>query len=343
MSETPTILVRAVSKLIDAVEAAGIRKELFLDEVGFDAALFDDPDNRIPYSSIVAMYEHASRITGDDCFGLHIGERVNPPMFDLIGYIIMKSPTLGEAMQRAERYHSIWNAGASYNLTIEGELARLAYQYVECNPDSCRQDCEATLAIVVNFGRLVTGVDWTPRSVNFRHRAPADISEHLRIFRAPVYFGRQQNELIFDRYVLDLPVIKADPNLFFVLDRHARDMLTKLRTHGDSLGARVRRLLDEALRGGDPGLEAIAKQMSMSARTLQRRLKEEDTSYQDLIDEMRRELSLQYLRESSMAICEVAYLLGFSEPSAFHRAFRRWTGTTPNAFRAHLMQNAAQQ
>jgi AraC-like DNA-binding protein len=343
MTETATILVRAANKLIDAVEATGVRKELFLDEVGFDATLLGDPDNRIPYSSIIAMYEQAARVTGDDCFGLHIGERVNPRMFDIIGYIVMNSPTLGEAIRRAERYHSIWNAGASLNLAIEGELARLAHQYVECNPDSYRQDCESTLAMVVNFGRLVTGVDWAPRTVNFRHPSPTDISEHLRIFRAPVYFGCRQNELVFDRDVLDLPVIKADPDLFLVLDRHAKDMLTKLRIHGDVLGSRVRSLLDEALRGGDAGLETIAKQMGMSARTLQRRLKEEGTSYQDLLDEMRRELSLQYLRESSMAICEVAYLLGFSEPSAFHRAFRRWTGTTPNAFRAHLMKNGAHQ
>ena len=198
--------------------------------------------------------------------------------------------------------------------------------------DACRHDCEMTLAIAVSFARRVTGVDWTPREVSFRHSRPQSVAEHERIFRSPVRFGRPSNELIFDSSLLALPMAKADAGLCAILDRHARELLAKSPRRG-GLAERVRRLLGEALNGGDPRQEAVSQKLGISVRTLQRRLSEEGTSHQDLLDEVRSELSRRYLQESKLAICEVAYILGFSEPSAFHRAFRRWTGVTPKEFR----------
>jgi AraC-like DNA-binding protein len=178
----------------------------------------------------------------------------------------------------------------------------------------------------------VTGTDWTPREVCFQHDAPPDIQEHERIFRAPVKFNMPVSKLVFDQALLQLPLIEADPVLSAVLDRHAEELLAKLPRRG-GLTDEVRALLRQAINGGDPSLEAVSQQLNLSPRTLQRKLKDEHTSHQDLLDEMRRDLSVRYLREPEMAICEVAYLLGFSEPSAFHRAFRRWTGTTPREYR----------
>jgi AraC-like DNA-binding protein len=170
------------------------------------------------------------------------------------------------------------------------------------------------------------------REVRFQHAAPKDTSEHERIFRAPVQFERGDSELVFESALLRLPLVEADPTLCAMLDRHAEELLTKLPRRGGLIDD-VRALLRQSLNGGDPGLEAISQQLGLSPRTLQRKLKDERTSHQDLLDEMRRDLSVRYLQEPEMAICEVAYLLGFSEPSAFHRAFRRWMGTTPRAYR----------
>jgi AraC-like DNA-binding protein len=250
-----------------------------------------------------------------------------------VGYAVINSPTLGDALSRAVRYHMIWNEGAEFKLETDGEQVRLAYHYVDLNGAGCRQDCEMTLALIMSFGRRVTGVDWTPREVRFQHSEPADTSEHRRIFRAPLSFEKPVSELVFESRVLELPLAEADPGLCVVLDRQVEGLLAKLPRRG-GLSDGVRALLRQAINGGDPGLEAISQQLGLSPRTLQRKLKEEHTSHQDLLDEMRRDLSVSYLREPEMAICEVAYLLGFSEPSAFHRAFRRWTGTTPRAYRA---------
>jgi AraC-like DNA-binding protein len=191
------------------------------------------------------------------------------------------------------------------------------------------------LAITVICLRSATGTSWTPREVWFQHAPPENTSEHRRIFRAPVRFAQVSNELFFHRSLLDVPIARADLGLCTVLDRHAEELLAKFSAQGrpQNVVDQVRQILSIALRGGDPGLEASARQLRMSARTLQRKLNEKGTSHQDLLDEMRRELSMRYLQEPEVAICEVAYLLGFSESSAFHRAFRRWTGTTPRDYR----------
>lgn len=332
MSRPPTIQVKAVVKILDAAAHAGVQPIALCRTVGLDPKLIDDPDNRIPFAQFVALYEQAARLTGDDAFGLHVGERTSPTRFDVLGYVVINSPTFGAAFDRLARYHAIWTDGAGFTLTEAGPHVRLSYNYVAGVAPPRRHDCEMTFAIAVAFTRRMTGVAWQPHAVAFEHPQPADITEHARIFRAPLRFAQPRNELVFDRALLALPLIRADASLYAVLDRHAQDLLARLPQRDDTT-AQVRRLLGDALSGGDPNIIAVARQLGTSARTLQRKLRTEGTSYQDVLDDMRRDLSQRYLRERAMAVCEVAYLLGFSGPSAFHRAFRRWTGVTPKEFR----------
>lgn len=332
MPRVHTITIKAVGKVVDAARACRVPPEELYRAINLDPALLDDADNRIPYAQLIALYEEAARLTGDEAFGLHLSEHTSEKVFDLLGYVLMSSPTLGEALHRIVRYHPIWNDGAEYVVETENEWVHLGYRYLSPRAEARRHDCEMTLAITLRFGRIATGVDWTPREVSFEHEQPADLSEHLRIFRSPLRFSRPVNELVFDRSLLSLPLVEADPALCAVLDRHAAELLAKSPVRGGFVDE-VRALLFEAMQGGDASLEAISRQLGTSPRTLQRKLKEEGASHQDLLDEIRRDLSKRYLREPQMAICEVAYLLGFSEPSAFHRAFRRWTGITPKAYR----------
>lgn len=332
MTREYTVLVRAVSKIIDAAVAEGVAPEDLYGSVNLDPNALNDPDNRIPFDQLVALYGQAAKLTNDDAFGLHIGESVDPKLFDVLGYMVVNSPTMGEALHRMVRYHSIWSEGALFNLDVNGSRASFTYQYLGEHSDVCRHDCEMTLAIVVSFSRRVTGVDWTPHEVSFQHSQPQSIAEHRRIFRAPIHFNRPDNTLVFDSSLLALPISKADPGLCEILDRQAQDQLAKL-PRREGLIEQVRQHLGEALSGGDFKLETISQKLGIGARTLQRKLKEEGTSHQEILDEMRSALSRRYLQEQKFAICEVAYLLGFSEPSAFHRAFRRWTGLTPKEFR----------
>ena len=189
-----------------------------------------------------------------------------------------------------------------------------------------------TLATVTALCRNMAAPDFTPTAVEFQHDPPADISEHLRLFRCPIEFRAATNRLSFNSSSLSVPIEQADASLCALLDRHAQELLAKYPPR-DSLVDQVRSIIASEFRGGDPSLERVADQLRLTPRTLQRKLHELGTSHNDLLDQMRRQLAMRYLREREMAICEVAYLLGFSESSSFHRAFKRWTGVTPKEFR----------
>jgi len=333
MSATFTIQARSAEKIIKFAEGYGVSADSLYQAVGLNPSLLHDPDSRIPFSQLVDLYEKASQLSRDGYFGLHLGETVNPKAFDLVGYIALNSPTLAEAFSRVARYHSIWTDGASFTFDFVAPVASLTYKYVDQAIETHRHDSEMTFATVATLCRNLVDQHWTPITVQFQHERPQDTAEHLRMFRCPVEFSQRANKLSFAANSLSLPIAKADPGLFAVLDRHAEELLAKFPPR-DSLLDQVRHIISRELNGGDPSLERIAIQLGLSARTLQRKLHEFGTSHNDLLDQMRHELALRYLQEPGMAICEVAYLLGFSESSSFHRAFKRWTGKTPNELRS---------
>ena len=332
MNKVRTIQAKAAEKIGRAAAARGLNANSLYHGVGLKPTILNDPDARIPFAQIVALYEHAAALTGDDAFGLHIGEHVDPTVFDVLGYSVINSPTFGAALDRVVRYNFIWTNGSCF--TVEGSdgHTKISYIYLDESLHEHRHDAEMTLAALAVLGRRFTDVDWSPGEIRFQHQKPSDTFEHERIFQCPILFGASTNDLIFDSSYLKLAIVKADANLCALLDRHANELLARY-PREDSLVERVRALLKDELNGGDASLEFCAARLGMSARTLQRRLRALGTSHHELLDEMRRELAVRYLREPGIAVCEVAYLLGFSESSAFHRAFKRWTGATPNEFR----------
>lgn len=334
MSAKFTIQAKAVGKICKAAVARGVKAETLYEAVKLDASVLEDPDSRIPFAQLVALYEKAAEMTGDENFGLHIGESVDLSAFDVVGYCALNSSTLGAAFNRVARYHWIWTDGALFTLESTGETSAVVYSYVDNSISDHRHDSEMTLSTVTTLCRNVATPDFAPTLVEFQHEAPADISEHLHVFKCPVKFGALENRLFFPTSFLSMPIARADASLCAVLDRHAEELLAKFPPR-DSLIGQVRNVMAGEFRGGEPSLERIADHLGLTPRTLQRKLQEHGTSYNDVLDQMRRQLAMRYLREPQMAICEVAYLLGFSESSSFHRAFKRWTGVTPKEFRSN--------
>ena len=332
MKNVPTIQAKAAEKIVRAAAAHGIQARDLYQAVNLDLFGLDDPDRRIPFAQLVALYEQAARLTKDDAFGLHVGETVDPKAFDVLGYSVINSSTLGEALDRVVRYCFIWTNGSYISIEKGSPLTKIVYTYLDDSITERRQDTEITFAALASLSRNVTQCDLSPAQVTFQHERPRDTTEHRRIFRCPVEFNAPANRYFIDSSYLGLPILKADPGLSAVLDRHAEELIAKY-PRNDTLVEQVRTMIKDELRGGNASLERIANQLSMSGRTLQRKLREHGTSHQELLDQMRRALAMRYLQEREMAICEVAYLLGFSESSALHRAFKRWTGKTPNEFR----------
>jgi AraC-like DNA-binding protein len=195
-----------------------------------------------------------------------------------------------------------------------------------------RDVSEFIVAAWVVVARQATGVDFAPLQVRFRHPRPTSLEAHRRLFRAPIRFGEPVNGLVVRRALLQTPLTRADPGLCAVLDRHVRELLERI-PRATALRERVRQLAAQALSTGPPRAATLAHRLHMSRRTLQRQLQGDGTSARELVDTLRRDLAMRYLSDGQVAIAEVAFLLGFSEASAFHRAFRRWSGTTPATYR----------
>jgi AraC-like DNA-binding protein len=168
--------------------------------------------------------------------------------------------------------------------------------------------------------------------VTFTHASPPDLAEHQRVFGCPVRFGAGQNRLVIDRAVWDAPARRADSGVFGVLQEHAELLLSRL-PRGPDLVERTRRAIGDRLRGGDPSLEGVARELSMGERSLQRHLRDLGFSFNALVDEVRSATARLYLAQPDIALAEVGYLLGFADQSTFNRAFKRWTGTTPRQAR----------
>jgi AraC-like DNA-binding protein len=320
-----------------AAARAGVAAAELEATTGFDPEIAADPDARIPLSIETRLWDEAARRTGDVAFGLHAAEGLRPGVFDVLDYVFRSAPTLRVSLERVARYNRLLHDVAVFTLVDEGGVTRVEHALGRPGIAQSRHAAEFTLAAIVVVGSQMAGQPMLPRAVQFRHEPPelAARAEHLRLFGVTPTFGLPVNALTFDSALLDQPVPSADAALSRVVIRHAEAMLAARPESAESVGNRVRRFIAAALGEGEGAatLAAAADKFRMSERSLQRRLAEEGVGFDGLLEELRKDLAVRYLSDPKIAIAEIAYLLGYSEPSAFHRAFKRWTGATPREAR----------
>jgi AraC-like DNA-binding protein len=312
--------------------SAGADPDQILRAFGLQRSAFKNSDGFIASSIFARILEEAARATADECFGLHFGEHYNPKNIGPLAYVVLNSATIAVAIENAERYLHIHNEAANLSFGIEGEKAYLRFLLADLAIESPRQHNEYSMAVALNTLRIMAGSHWVPLEVQFAHEAPARTSEHLRVFGSPVLFDCATNALVVDRDFVERQVPAADQRLYRILKQHVERILSEMPRQSDLLCA-VRRAIAESMRDGDPKLARVTKKISMSRRTLQRRLKEQGAVFKTLTDDTRRRFALDYLRDRKQTLTEIAFLLGYSEVSAFNRAFKRWTGKTPLDYR----------
>ena len=245
---------------------------------------------------------------------------------------MVNSPTIEAGFRNAGRYLSVHNQAAKVSFNIEGRFAYVGHLLSDPAIEAPRQHNEYSMAVALNMVRLMAGSSWAPLETHFAHLDPGQHSEQARVFGAPVSFGRAANAFVIEREFLDRQVPAADQRLYPILRHYLDEVLTEVPREDDLL-ASIRRAVAESMRHGDPSLTKVGKRIAMGPRTLQRRLKDQGIEFKVLVDDTRRLFALTYLRDPGQTLAEIAYLLGYSEVSAFNRAFRRWTGSTPSDYR----------
>jgi AraC-like DNA-binding protein len=331
----PNITVRALQPVCAGLTALGHDVAAMLALARIQPSILDDSDGRIPHSSMISFWNIAGEETGDQDIGIHVAEAAPTDAFSVHAYAVLSSPNLREAYRRSCRYQRLIHEATNLELDEGAGEAVLRHSLPggRCVP---RQPAEFLMAIYLRFGRLVVGREWSPTLVCFDHDAPADTSEHSRVFAATVRFSSGVTSLHVVNEILDEPAAKGDPALLAIMDSYAAGLLEKA-PGGPALSERIRTLLQQGLQDGVPTAEEAAAQLNMSVRSLHRGLKAEGSSYRGIADQLRHEQASSMLADPRYSTTEVGYLLGFSEISSFHRAFKRWAGVTPAEFRSDIL------
>lgn len=322
--------------LVVACDRLGLDTTAMLKGAAVSQETLDDPDARLPASAASALWREAYRLSGDPVLSLHAAEACPYGAYKVIDYMASNARTVGEAFVYSTRYFKLINTVIS--LPIDESADPILFDIVdESTPQGVTRPyaeyCFAAFYLHVQAG---TGVTFPLEALEFAHPEPSDVSEHQRLFGCPIMFGRNQTRMHIGRSAWETPsVAGGQPGILGVLAEHAQMLLEKLPT-GPDLVERTRRVVSEQLRGGDPSLESVAREMAMSERSLQRHLRELGYSYNALVDEVRQGTAKIYLAQPDIAIAEVAYLLGFSDQSTFNRAFKRWLGLTPKQYRLQV-------
>ena len=318
--------------LLEACAHLGLDTGQILKAARLDPVTLQDPDARIPIEQVDALWRKAYELSNDPNLALHAIEVLPFGAYRVIDFLAASAPTVGAALAKVSDYFPLINSVVCLRYVVGDRHVTVAVEAPSRPAVITRPYAEYTLAAVFLRTRIATHQKYPLMRVEFSHPQPADVSEHERIFECPIRFGADTCQVVIARDVWDTPRTGGDPMLFSVLDTHARMLLDQLPPPSDLVG-HVREAIEAELRGGDPKLESIARRLAMSARTLQRRLRDEGVVFNDVLDDMRFRAAKSYLAQRDIAGTEVAFLLGFAGQSSFNHAFKRWSGHTPTEYR----------
>lgn len=317
-----------VLRIVEFCRGRGHDAEAICREAGLSLTALAEPDARLGYDVAAAVGERALALTGDENFGLHLAEDVRDTrQFDAGLLLLMASPTVRVALERMVRHQRLWGDGDRAALVrVPGGLV-IRYVLRGTTGAYARHADECAMAEIALGIRALAARDLRPRAVRFRHPPPRMLQEHRRLFGCPLGFRSAHTEIELDDAVCDTPMQHANAAFFAVFEEQVTRALARLpRLAGAS--ENVRGAVRAALASGGCTLAGTARGLGVSTRTMQRRLAAEGTSFAAVVDALRHELACAYL-DRQVAISEIALLLGYADATAFHRAFRRWTGSTP--------------
>jgi AraC-like DNA-binding protein len=321
MSGTVSVLlVRPIAPMLssDALAAADLTTEMLADN-----------EARVTAAQFCIAWAEALRCSGDRALALRLAAALPPGTFGIVEYVCRAAPTLGVALQRWVRYLNLLDDAVVVGLATPADDDRAYLRLEQESEAPAPASHELCFAMIARQGRELCGPTFQVTRVDLASPAPDEpVSAAFRAwFGAPIAWSAERHQLVLPASALALPIASSDPALLGILTRAADDLLARA-SNEPPLVAQVRRALHDTLRTGEASIDLISQRLGITPRSLQRRLRDEGTAFADLREAVRRELAQRYLDEG-LTIAEISFLLGFSEPSAFFRAFKRWTGETP--------------
>jgi AraC-like DNA-binding protein len=318
----------------------GIAEETVVSECGVDFAEYHLNEARIPINIFHLVWTYVLNKSNDPDFGIHFGEHTHRLLSGhLISAMMMNCETVEKAICKNFQYHNLIIDIIRPVMKVDKKTACLTWKmsHPELLPE--RHFSESILTLFVSMLRSLTQNQFKLTIVRFNHPRPKNTAEHERVFQAPLIFGHPNNEVVLSKSYLEAPILLANSTVLEELEQLVQKALNRMYA-SNSWSEKVAQILFKALlKEQHIDIETIARHLAMTTRNLQLKLKGEGTSFRLLLDEVRKDIAISYLKDVNASICEIALLLNFADQSAFQHAFKRWTGKTPGGYRKDLIHS----
>lgn len=323
--------------LVNAAKEIGLDRARLLAAAELDDETLADPDRLVPEAAERALWHAMLEQSDDTSIGILVAQRFPRGALRVLEYLVRTSPNLGAGLRIVPRFNRLLRSYSVHTVVEEAAGLRIVFQReYDLHVKSEVASVEAGIALFLHFVRDATGVEVIPAEVTFRHaRTSAD--EVYALLGPEVAFDRPDAGVLVDASTLAVPMLEADPTLHDILQRCATHRIAEL-PHASPTTMRVHEALLALVPRHEPTLEAVAARLDTSTRVLQRQLQAEGTTFRAVVERVREQIAKRYLAEAELSTVDVAMLLDYSDAPSFHRAFRRWTGMSPGAYRKSLTE-----
>jgi AraC-like DNA-binding protein len=334
ISKSPFLWARGIAarETLRHLEERGIDAEPLLAQAGLSRGQLSQERGGVSVASQYRFLELAATAENDSLLGLHLAVEMDLRDAGILFYLLASSSTVSKALENLARYAGTTNEAVLYESSRHKDVTVVSVRPVRAHDELRRQSSEFIALAVIRALRILTGRDFAPSRMTFAHARNSDLREIDRILRCPVEFAHATESWIIPQSVTELPIVSQDSHLLQILTAHADDLLAE-RGLAAGLQSMVENQLLRVLPSGKVQAPLVAQQLGISMRSFTRQLAEEGTTFGEILDRLRNRLALRYLEDQRMSLQQIAWLLGYSELTAFNHAFKRWFGTSPGRAR----------
>lgn len=314
----------------DLVRELGGAPEDLIKLAGLNPALLDDLEQMISGEALARLFDLTASSLSCPSFCLLLSQRQSISVLGPVGMIMRQSLTFYDAYKALEKYIHLRSEAGTFNLEVKQGIAIIKYTPHVQGEDHCRQLSDLSMGIGCNLIRLYIGKGWNPRAVYFQHQAPPDLSPYNMLFHAPISFHQEFNGLVFDAKLLNSPLGTIEPEIQQFLGNYLDNLD---RSRKQNIVHQISMLIRDLLPKGACSLKNVAQLMNLKERSLQRRLNKESITFQALLDQVRQQVTKEYMESPTGNLTTLAQTLGYADLSTFSKAFKLWFGTSPSRYK----------